>query len=369
MGLAGLKDPTSPVIVDVSPGIRLVFPYTKIPHQQSLQLIAIQLDSNCTPERSKEGAATTTNTLRKAMYPGALKLMYDDKHLATINSPSGRQPEKGQLTRSRVTQVFGTTFSRRSHASSDSSSKASSSSNRTAQRASPLLAREAEIRYPGVVFQLNAMVHGVESVNAVIVVPPGREDSIRAGRVLEVLDGTVKEDEDTGTIWDAFMTASGEEVRLHGTIASCEIRVSHICPTTVSVNVALSHSFKPRHGILLQINNQRSNGNSTTSLTTPYEVEMWKTTGQDLLCDLGPPGRKYWKDDDRFADGYTARSPGPVSDGRAKGMQEEHRSDSRGCKFASYIPISPASRSRCAMHALTCCVLFEQVGGITSTLV
>jgi hypothetical protein len=31
------------------------------------------------------------------------------------------------------------------------------------------------------------------------------------------------------------------------------------------------------------------------------EVDFGKTSSQDLLLDLGPPIRKYWKEDDRMA--------------------------------------------------------------------
>lgn len=32
----------------------------------------------------------------------------------------------------------------------------------------------------------------------------------------------------------------------------------------------------------------------------PYEIIIGQTTGQDLLLDLGPPLRKFWKEDDRM---------------------------------------------------------------------
>lgn len=32
----------------------------------------------------------------------------------------------------------------------------------------------------------------------------------------------------------------------------------------------------------------------------PYEIIIGQTSGQDLLLDLGPPLRKFWKEDDRM---------------------------------------------------------------------
>ncbi|KAJ9116847.1 hypothetical protein QFC22_004504 [Naganishia vaughanmartiniae] len=304
------EDPTSPVIVDVPPGIRLVFPRTSSPHQQLLQLIAIQLDgTQAASSPVYPHSSNNASPAPKSAYPGALRLMYDDKHLTTINSPSTRrQPEKEQLTRSKITQVFGTTFSRRSPVPGSSSSAAAGKGGPSSNRSSPLLARETEIRYPGVVFQLYSTVHGVEAGNAIVVVPPGREESVNPGRVWEVLDGTVKERAGAGK-WDAFAAVSEKEVGLHGTIASCEIR--------------------PRHGILLRLHDVQLN-TAAPRCTTTYEVEIGKTTGQDLLCDLGPPGRRYWKEDDRFASRYPTNGTG-TSAGRPDAQGGEERETSKGC--------------------------------------
>ncbi|KAJ9101901.1 hypothetical protein QFC21_003241 [Naganishia friedmannii] len=304
------EDPTSPVIVDVPPGIRLVFPHTNSPHQQLLQLIALQLDSTATSDSKHDGDSPTTPIPWRSAYPGSLKLIYDNKHFATINSSKQtQQSEKERLTRSKITQFFGTTFSRRSPAPTSSMAVAGKAP--SSNRSSPLPMREAEIRYPSIVFQLHPTTDGVEAVDAIIVVPPGREESVQPGRVWEVLDGRMQNRGISG--WDAFAAISGEEVGLQGTIAWCEIQ--------------------PHHGILLHINSSNSQSNATVSTrTTPYMVELWKTTGQDLLCDLGPPGRKYWKDDEGFAGrfGTTGQGTGAGAE-RLDGGGEHERKTSRGC--------------------------------------
>ncbi|GFZ43882.1 hypothetical protein JCM24511_01602 [Saitozyma sp. JCM 24511] len=39
---------------------------------------------------------------------------------------------------------------------------------------------------------------------------------------------------------------------------------------------------------------------ATLHMPEPYEIIIGQTTGQDLLLDLGPPLRKFWKEDDRM---------------------------------------------------------------------
>lgn len=68
-------------------------------------------------------------------------------------------------------------------------------------------------------------------MGTIVVVPPGREEVVQPARVLEVLDGTVKREQEGGCRWSEVFTGAGagegEEMGgLYGTIALCEIRVS-----------------------------------------------------------------------------------------------------------------------------------------------
>lgn len=105
----------------------------------------------------------------------------------------------------------------------------------------PTYANDGALAYPGVVFS----------------VPPGRDESVASLSVVP------KEDDE----------ALGE-------LQSCVLQVSHTgCGLT---------NNQPGHGATLALKNGS------------VEINLGETTAQDLLIDLGPPLRKYWKEDDRL---------------------------------------------------------------------
>lgn len=49
--------------------------------------------------------------------------------------------------------------------------------------------------------------------------------------------------------------------------------------------------------------------------SSSLDVVLHETTSQDLLLDLGPPLRKYWKEDDRMAKMWGSVANGKSAEG------------------------------------------------------
>jgi hypothetical protein len=61
---------------------------------------------------------------------------------------------------------------------------------------------------------------------------------------------------------------------------------------------------------------------------------LGETTGQDLLLDLGPPLRKFWKEDDRMARMWGADSE--AHDGECRRRHRHQRAGADGTGFWNY---------------------------------
>jgi hypothetical protein len=207
-----VKDPRSPVIIDVPLGIKLVFPYTPPPHQQILQIITVQLRNNGVHPSQPSRLQT-------------LSISYDNKHLAT----DGTQHEsKAPLTRGKVAQIFGPAFTRRPGTPSTVKP--------TADRSSP--SREPDIRYPGIIFSTDPL--HVDVIGSVAVVAAGQEESMEMRRFVEQLRGALTEHAWPALEWD-------DRQALAETITLCEILVSWSCVLLPQRHLIHRVVATPRH--------------------------------------------------------------------------------------------------------------------------
>lgn len=190
------------MVIDIPPGMQLVFPYTAAPHQQVLRIITLHLRNHARPGQP-------------ARLQG-INIMYEGKQLTTIDSRhEGTRP----LTRGKVIQLFGPTFSRRP-------------SPQPNDRSSP--AREHDIRYPGIIFTTDSNSQG-EPVVSLALVPAGQEESTETRRFVEMVNGSPGKEPWPLVKWD-------ERDASAGTVTLCEIIVR--CPSNApfpNVDPSRSH--------------------------------------------------------------------------------------------------------------------------------
>lgn len=268
------------MIVDVPPGISLIFPQTAAPYPQLLQLIVLRLGP------ASEASSSRTGTSGKG-----IGIEYAGKQLTTVPSSGGPTTP---LTRSQVTQRFGPSFTRRT----DTPSGGPSSS-----RMSPVNGRESEIKYPGLIFSMDPTEGDL--VEGITLVPHGTEDTPDVQRFMTRL-----REEGRGT-WGRWNNVGGE---LDGKIMSCEINVRPLIISQFAHSAEL-RGPQPSKGITLHIFNG--------SGITPYVTTIGETTSQDLLADLGAPARRYWKEDGR-------------SSGGELGSAVNDETGGKGCKLSSH---------------------------------
>ncbi|GHJ86547.1 hypothetical protein NliqN6_2949 [Naganishia liquefaciens] len=171
----------------------------------------------------------------------ATEVVYDGGTLIGSDVPS-------RLTRGTITQRFGPSFARREQRSSSAASR--------------MTAHEGQVTYPGVIFSTKAEEEDV--VRSIAVVARGKEEELFVRTYMERLSGGKGP-------WEVWKSP---EKGVEGSIAYCEIH--------------------PGKGITLHFSAGANHAES------PYDVVLGNTTSQDLLADLGPPARRYWKDDPRF---------------------------------------------------------------------
>lgn len=249
------KDPTSPVIVDVPPGIKLVFPYTPAPHQQILQIITVHLRHN--DVRPSQPSRLQT-----------LNISYENKHLATIGS---QHESKTPLTRGKISQIFGPAFTRR---------PGTPSAKPSADRSSP--SREPDIRYPGIVFSTDQL-HG-DVIGDVAVVAAGQEESAEMRRFVDQLRGATTEQGWPTLEWI-------DRQALVGTITLCEIIVSlsYIPVSQGSLVLSICSHIKAS-SCTSPTENQATNQPAHTAST--WEKQRNKTCCVILDHQLGDIGKR-----------------------------------------------------------------------------